>query len=210
METVADGHNIVLVGGWNRKVFRPQWVTQELLGTNAVEYAIAVDDPSLPMKISSRHMRLDVSSERLQIGSVDPSDENFAEIQGIADRVLELLPHTPVKAAGVNCRWIERHPRENLLGVFQLRDNDLLADAGAIVGTTGISRALRLRDWQVNLSMRLERERNEQVVIDFNFHRATESSAVAREHLAQGVVELRNAAIELLANAYEMEVEANL
>ncbi|MFC1661557.1 hypothetical protein ACFL3S_08925 [Gemmatimonadota bacterium] len=176
------------------------------MGLNEVEYGIAVDDPSLPLRVSAGHIRLGVGTDRLTVSSSDPSDENLEGLRALADRVLELLPHTPLRGTGVNFQWVERDPLPELLEVFRLPDNDSLADAGAVVGNTDLKRALSLGDLPINLSMRLNRDREPEVLFDFNFHHPTQTAIQAREHLNRGLVLLRETAQQLIRDAYDLEI----
>ena len=168
MEIRAEGHNIVLLGGWNRSIFTPQWVASSLGEVDEVGFQLAVDDPNLPFQIFFRDYVLTVRSDRLQLHSTIVSDESLRGTKDLAVRLLGMLPHTPISALGVNFAWRELDPPRSLLPLFTLDDTTFLADAGKTATETAIKRSFPWNGGVLNFTIALSAAGH--VRADFNFH----------------------------------------
>ena len=202
-EIRAEGHNIVLLGGWNRNIFTPQWVASSLGHVDEVGFQLAVDDPNLPFRISFRDYVLTVRSDRLQLYSTIVSDESLHGTRDLAVRLLEMLPHTPISALGVNFAWRELDPPRSLLPLFTLDDTIPLADAGKIATDTAIKRSFPWKESVLNLTIALSAAGH--VRVEFNFHWAVAGAVDATQHLNQCVSDAGETARTLLRTVYDLE-----
>ena len=203
MEIRAEGHNIVLLGGWNRSIFTPQWVASSLGQVDEVGFQLAVEDPNLPFRISFRDYVLIVRSDRLHLYSTIVSEESLRGTRDLAVRLLEMLPHTPISALGVNFAWRELDPPRSLLRLFTLDDTIPLADAGKTATETAIKRSFPWENGVLNFTIALSAIGH--VRLDFNFHWAVAGADDATQHLNQCVSDTRETARTLLRTVYDLE-----
>lgn len=203
MLIVPEGHNIILIGGWNRRLLTPQWVAKEIAEVKEVGLEIPVGDPNLPLRLVFGDTVLSVGADRLQLHSKNPTDEKLDGLRDLAMRVLGRLPHTPVSALGVNFQWRESEPSQELVALFDFDDNHRLGDMDAEVGESRIRRELRIDGQLLHLTLILTAEAR--LMVDLNHHWAVESAADAEKHLAEGIVGMRNRAREFLHELYGLE-----
>lgn len=203
MEAPAHKQNVIVVGAWNRRLFTPHWLQQEFSGEADVTLEMAVGNPALPLRLSYDDLRLEVSNDRLTVSSSQTSDDAIQKVQELASGVLERLRHTPVTGVGVNFQWNEPEPDASLLAVFDLSDNQDLADAGVAVAATTLSRNTTWGDRVLNLKLNLTPDG----VVEYhmNFHNDVTSTAAAKEVVDGGLVALRQQAWPLLATVYSLE-----
>ena len=203
MEPVADGHSIVAVGAWNAAIFTPEWITGRLTQATDVILEVPVNNPGLTPRLRFDEIIVQVRLDRLIIGPHEVRDDLLMRTQEVAIKVLAELPHTPVRAVGVNFQYDESDPSDQLLAPFQLNDQGMLGDAGASIRTTSIKRSLESNDQLVNFTLDLLE--NGHVNIAFNFHQEAPNADAVRQYLDTGILNLRNQAIALLTAAYEID-----
>ena len=206
MEILVEGHNIVLVGGWNRHIFTPQWVASSLADGADPSFQLALDDPRLTFRISFGDSVLIVSSDRLQLHSTIVGDNSLAASTDLALRLLTMLPHTPVSALGVNFAWRELDPPQDLLTLFTFSDTADLADARRAAAATAIKRTF---PWDAgNLNFTISLNSDAHLLAEFNFHWAVTSATEAEQHLSQRVPRTRAVAHTLLRTVYDLEEDS--
>lgn len=206
MEILAEGHNIVLMGGWNRNIITPQWVASSLANVEEVGFQLAIDDPTFPFRILFDDYVLTVRADRLQLHSHIVSADRFSGAATLAHHLLELLPHTPISALGINFAWRESDPPPALLPVFTLTDTTAIADEGRSVTETAIKRSFPWEEGTLTFTMVLKPQGH--VVVDVNFHWAVTRAADAQQYLKDRPSEAREAARLLLRKVYELEEDS--
>ena len=138
---------------------------------------------------------------RLVLGVDAPLDASLTKIERIAIQILEALPHTPIRGAGINFGFLEKDPSPELVQLFKFTDTNRLADAEFVVSGAYLKRNLRFdEDRQLNLALELRSD--DALSIDVNFHGEGSNAEATIQHLKGHVVELKNRVIALLANAY--------
>ena len=206
MEILAEGHNIVLVGGWNRNIITPQWVASSLANVEEVGFQLAIDDPTFPFRILFDDYVLTVRADRLLLHSHIVSADRLRRAATLAHRLLELLPHTPISALGINFAWRESDPPPALLPLFTLNDTTAIADEGRTVTETAIKRSFPWADGTLTFTMALKPQGH--VVADFNFHWTVTGATAAQQYLTEGPSQAREAARLLLRKVYELEEDS--
>lgn len=102
--------NIVCLGHWNTKIFTAQWVANNIFKTkienvgglvnqNDIEMAYSYMDMGVTLfpKPSALEIRVDKCGEE--------NNSNFPEIINMFNRIIDCLPHTPIKAVGININY---------------------------------------------------------------------------------------------------------
>ncbi len=202
MKPVLQNWTLVLAGGWNVSIFQPQWVAKHVFQQDdiVVEVAMATGPPGLVFL--SNHVSLAARSDRLVFGCKNTTDETLAALEVAALRVLELLPHTPLTAFGINFGFVEENPSNELVRLFETADLTQISDFGCEIAKTTISRQLRIEDKILNLSQTLEAG---QVHIFFNFHFEVPDAGAARAKLVNVVIPCRDLTSRLLTEIHTVE-----
>lgn len=206
MEILTQGHSIVLVGGWNRNIITPQWVTSSLANVEEAVFQLAIDDPTFPFRILFDDYVLTVRVDRLQLHSQIVSAERLSGATTLANDLLELLPHTPISSLGLNFAWRESDPPSTLLPLFTLSDTSAIADEGHSATETAIKRSFPWQDGILNFTLALKPQGH--VIADFNFHWPVARAADAQQYLNARASEARDAALLLLRKVYNLEEDS--
>ncbi len=198
--------SIVIAGFWNSKIFTPQWISNgRLTNSEKIQIEVAVDNPDLPMRIMFDDIFLRISDRRLILNPSNDETTQFEKIENVAIKILEDLPHTPIKAVGVNFQYINKEPNEKDSNIFNIYDNDLLSDFGIEIKATTIKRTIFKDEQLINLEITFDEDNN--IVYSFNFHRDLKDTKKAIEYLRENVVKFNEEAENILNKIYKQETE---
>jgi hypothetical protein len=201
-----DTWTIVLVGGWNPKIFRPEWVGKEVFDRKNIALEVPLSPGSSVLRYNSPEDSLVLipSDDRLVIGIRKAEEPVLNKAAAIAKKVLDLLPYTPIGAIGVNFGFVEPSPPHSLISLFSLSDLDNLSSIACEVKQTKISRSVLFSDTPMNITLALVEG---QVDIHLNFHHDLTTAARASEFLDGKVVEYLRLGAKLLKEAYGCKME---
>lgn len=184
-------------------IFTPEWVGARLFDQTVIETQIALL-PVFPIVYKHPQVVLQVGGSDLTFNPRFNSLVALETAEWMATRVLDLLPNTPLLGVGINFSFVESNPPRSLLDLFNHSDNGSLARNAGDVKESKLSRKL-LHDSEIlNLSLGYD---NEKVTLEFNFHRDTNSHQTAHESVSGRVIHLRDSAISLLRDVYDLELE---
>jgi hypothetical protein len=195
---------IVVIGLWNRHIFSPKWVADNLFQVAQVETQLIIGPTSTPFRYSVGNVTLVPAGDRLIVGAKVNTDEALTLAESIGTKALGLLSHTPVSAVGVNFGFTEETPPPEFVALFQISDATKLADAGCEIVGTEILRKLNKNDSVLNVKLVHEKTT---VRIHMNFHYDVASASDAAEQLKGKLVPNRNTSLELLSQVYGLNVE---
>jgi hypothetical protein len=194
---------VVIAGFWNRMIFTPQWVAQNIYELPEIEALVAFA-PIVPVIYRDESVEMRMSATRLEFIAREHRDENLTRAEQLASRVLERLAVTPVTAVGINFAFSENQPNDRLLELFNFSDNAELADRGWGIDAKRIVRTLSQAEQVLNLTYSLT---GTIIGIDLNYHYAVQSAEGAR-HVIQGQVLNRNQdALTLLRETLALNLE---
>ncbi|MBX3305637.1 MAG: hypothetical protein KF751_06220 [Nitrospira sp.] len=196
--------NLVTAGQWNPNIFSPQWMCNTLLNIQQIESEFVIGPLGGGMRYLTNNLAILPSPDRLIVGMRDTRDATLEEAERITLRVLDLLGHTPIRAAGVNFSYIEEVLPEDVLRAFQLADNNVLADAGYEVSSTEIVRDIRIDD--AVLKFKMVHSNQQPTKFYFNFHHVVDSAAQAATILRGRTVGYRDRALHLLRDFYHLTI----
>ncbi|MBC8277770.1 MAG: hypothetical protein H8E46_06025 [FCB group bacterium] len=206
MIEVNTACSIVIVGGWNRKILTPPWLGKNIFKKDELELQFPLD-PSLPLKVSDKESyTIDISNDKLMFQPLSLSDENLIIMAEAAKLVLEILPHTPVTAMGINFGFKEETPQTELLNYL---DNVLVPSHREISDDKKCQAISIVKSYQLTgllqnrvLNFKIHREVDEPAVIfDLNFHKEVDNAAVACEALRpETLLSVHSYSIDLLKN----------
>jgi len=97
----AQGIDVILVGSFNPAIFHPQWfLRHELIGEEEADpQGVKVVSTDVT-EIRIGEIRLVCVGERLTLGTQNIAYEQ--KLRDLLEGMLSLLPHTPVRACGIN------------------------------------------------------------------------------------------------------------
>lgn len=97
----SESLDVVLVGSFNSAIFHPQWfLRQELIGENEADQAKVKMVSSQITDVQFGGVRALCVADRLTLSTPNVA---FAEkVYDLASAILRLLPHTPIRACGIN------------------------------------------------------------------------------------------------------------
>lgn len=203
MTPQVDSWTIVLPGSWNPAIFQPNWIIGRLTEAQDLVVDVAFSDALGLARFRFDAVHLRAEPGRLVLGIDAPSDASLTRIENIAIRILTDLPHTPIRGAGINFRFLERNPSQELIDLFQFNDTNSLADEGFVVRASSLKRNLRFDETrQLNLVLKLRSDGTLSVAV--NFHGEVTDAAAAIRHLEGHVVELKTRILALLEVAYDL------
>jgi hypothetical protein len=159
--------NIVLLGGFNPNIIEPAWLSRhDVVEKKPEEVMTEIQfGPGAPqmMRFNLDGLRWEVSLDRILIGS----GEARSPAKWIL-RLLELLPHTPLRAVGINFKL--RSDRADWpLEIPKLPNQEGAASLiGEVVASTAVTRGRLDSVTQLNLTLNATES---EVVLDANFHR---------------------------------------
>jgi hypothetical protein len=190
---------LVLAGAWNPAIFRPGWIAQHVFGmpsgTDVTVTAVQAADDQAKLVIYINDVGLSASANRLAMFAVDVGQSAFDAVENAIAKIVELLPHTPILAYGINFHFVEENPSPELLK--KIRSSDALETRFDIAKETIVS-VISL-DPTVQLSIHRQND-GSTVIFDFNFHRSVVDAesfiknihGEIRERMEQGLSIMRD------------------
>lgn len=207
-----EGWTIVVVGHWNRAILTPAWVGKEVFGESAVEVLLS-PSPTAPVVYRAPSVEVQLFDDRLILHPRELTDEGLLAAEESCCKVLKALPHTPLTGVGVNFRFEERSPSDELLDMFNAPDAAVLFEQGWEISRRTLVRRLRRDANTLHLTLTLD-EGDSRVDIQCNFHTDTEDAIAesttkaadtAREAIDKRVLELRDTSLQLLRSVYHLK-----
>lgn len=201
---------LVIVGGWNRYIFTPDWIQRYLLPEEQVEMKIqfpqGFNAQFVSPQISSKKVRILLQGNRLNFSPVKNEDENFDRIQELALQLAGHLPHTPVSGYGVNFLFTEDHISENLINVIRPSDSEEIEKffSTPLIGEE-YTRRLALNGRTFNFTVGLE---GEEVTLSCNFHFDIQDLVEFKKKISETpILTLKQEAAKFIAETYSLELK---
>lgn len=207
---------LVIVGGWNRHIFNPNWIKRYLFPAEDEELTIDIQaqfpqgfNPQfVSPRISSKNVRILLQGNKLNFIPVKDKDESLNLIQDLALQLADYLPHTPVSGYGVNFFFIEDYVSEDLINLIGPKDLEEIEQFGASLTGEEYTRRLELNERPLNFTIGLE---DEKVTFKFNFHFKIDNLAAFKGKISEiSILELKQEAVKFLAEIYDMELEGEV
>jgi hypothetical protein len=201
MQPLLENWTVVIVGNWNVHIFNPQWLGEQLFSQPQIEVEVAVSSGSQFFRFRKGDLLLIPSNDRVVIGLLAANDETLLEAEKTAVKLLELLPHTPVRAVGLNFGYQEDEPAKSLTTIFDLSDHERVSSYLPDQVMTQIKRTLLVNERNCNMSLAFQ---NGIVTLDLNFHFDVENADEATDKVRDSLIQCKNDGIELLETLYEI------
>lgn len=204
MKPNLENWTLVIVGQWNARIFSPKWAAEKILKQGEIKVELAVSSNAPIIRLHTDDLVLIPLDDRIILGAKGITDDILRKVEVIARTTLELLPHTPVTALGINFAFNEENLSPDLLSLFETKDQRELSDFGFKLTKTELSRQLKLDDKTINLSHIYQEGILE---VKLNFHHDIGSATQANGLLENRVIEYRDMAYSLLNNVYKLTLE---
>lgn len=181
------GPVVAIVGDFNPAIFSMNWVATHLFGVPEgaemeVLEAVAQVDASAFLRLSFLDgVALSVSPSRIDFHAVNGDQATFTKVETVVDKILETLPHTPIRALGVNFRWMDEDPSGVVVDLFDTPEG---LEGRFEVTMRQTSAQIQLEDAALNLG---RVSSNTEVQFTFNYHSAVTSAEECRP-LLPGII----------------------
>lgn len=190
---------------WNVHVFSPEWVGKQLFDGKPMTIEVPLGPSGVRVRYSAEGLNLITSGDLLIVGVQKADDHSVDRAEAAARHVLQLLPHTPVTAFGLNFGFYHAEPSDQLLGLFKLNDLDALSEFGCTIKRSNVVRSLEIAGATVNVTHLLDSDGHAES--DLNFHHNVPSAAAAEKQLEGRARKCLDLARTLLASVYNCTLE---
>lgn len=97
--------NIVCVGSWNTKIFTPEWLAGNIFQIENIEGLLNNQEMDFAFRDKNRDITIFPKSTSLEITLAKFEESKLTDLVLILNRILSLLPHTPIKGIGFNLNY---------------------------------------------------------------------------------------------------------
>ena len=197
-----DGWSIVINGHWNRMIFTPKWVGENIFNSPEVELLVSMV-PTNPAIYRNEDVVLAVAEEKVSINLRKLNVVCMEDAEAKATRILNILSHTPVSAIGVNFAFIEESPSDPLLKIFgNPHDAEIARVFGADISKRTLTRAVKLDGVVFNLALMFDGS-----VVEFNanYHHSVESAAAAVRSIEKKTGSMHDSLLRLVDEVYGLK-----
>jgi len=195
--------NVVIVGAWNPGIFTPAWLGANLFSNPEIQIEFALT-PGVPTRITGDGVIVVAAADRVTLAPKETTVEALGKAERLAQKLLELLPHTPIRAVGVNFGYLESEPGAELLERFEDPDTNALSDLGATLAERAVVRTVELSGAVINFTV--SRKATE-LRFAFNYHSDAGTAEEARQALDGKVAEREAINRRLLSALYGLDLE---
>jgi hypothetical protein len=154
----------VILGSWNPRIFKPLWIKTNLFGLTDIkdlQGMVNFDEMEFGFQYHGIHLFPRTNLIEINFEGYDNEKANLASSTII--KILELLPQTPLKALGVNIRYILDKKTEIpfVKTISKINCNYLEFDL------TQIKQTRSHKDYQINIISDILKD---SIQTNFNFH----------------------------------------
>lgn len=116
---------IIITGIFNPAIFNPSWVARHLFDIPAgetVNVAVADGIGASGLIAFLNAVGISVNQSRMELFAQAATEEGLEAVEKIALKILQVLPHSPYGALGVNSGYVDDDPGENVISLFSTRE----------------------------------------------------------------------------------------
>ncbi len=189
---------LVLAGAWNPAIFSVQWMAKHILGKkegDLLNVAHVVDAAAGVSSFYFENIGINASIDRVNLYCNEWS--SAAQLEDMAKKILELLPHTPVVGLGVNFCFVEEQPDTSIIDNFQTRES--LNQIRKIMG----QKIVTSMEIGPGVTLNLDRQyANDSATFNFNYHHAVANAAAAVEAVEGAIPRCFEDALKIMDDVY--------
>ncbi len=158
-------NSVVVVGAWNIAIFTQQWVRDNILRAEdypqfSVEYPLNVLNS---LRFSTDKFSFCIAEGRLVFTLLSNTEEAAKDVTATLRTICQKLPHTPVRALGINFAFEADKNIDINSSLPQTRE---LVDRIGNIKTTNITRGFVISD---NETLNFKIVSDEKTIYDFNY-----------------------------------------
>lgn len=156
----------VILGNWNPKIFTPEWIKINLLGKvdgEKIEGLVNFRDLEFAFKYGAIVLSPKPNSIEINFDGYNP--ENALLASKIIVKILETLPHTPIRALGVNIKYKSNLGASNISPLVNTINN-----LNSTIGEFKINqvrKTVERKDYLINVIYDINKS---EIITTFNFH----------------------------------------
>lgn len=115
---------IVLVGDFNPSIFTTFWIAKNLHGyvegdtLETLQIGVEVAPDVVQHLEFIKDVALVVTPSRVEAYVLDHLDAGLAQLSQVVGKIVEMLPHTPLRALGCNFSFLDEQPDDRLVAMF--------------------------------------------------------------------------------------------
>lgn len=159
-----DVSNLVIVGAWNRDIFTPDWVKENLLDGQDFQVLFPMNSlNSLKFDVVTKYS-FAINMNRLEFQLHDGSEGASREMIATARKLLRCLVHTPIATFGVN--FVFKSDRMGLLNGLS-HTEEIKEQLTAEVESSEVTRVFKLGQGKV-LNFKVV-QKGADTYFDFNY-----------------------------------------
>jgi len=124
--------NVVVLGAWNRAILTPAWIAETVLGLpkgSPLEVLVPLD-AFAPFQVRHGGLMVTPIPGQLLIGVEPASAESLEAAMRAMKRAIDDLPRTPLRACGINIRYVSSEPGDKLIERTRSKTEELLSGSG--------------------------------------------------------------------------------
>lgn len=195
---------LVITGLWNPHIFQPPWVAATLLNVPSGNDVVFVEVVEPPAKVAHYYgdVGISVPPGRLELLTNVGGSEGWKELENLAAKIVDTLPHTPIQALGINFRFEDDDPEPTVIDKLWTQEG--LETRFTVISST-VRNRLRFDDCELGLTREITEGGNFNV--DFNFHHADMSAEKLTGLLPGAIADRLARACSILSELYDVEVE---
>lgn len=205
MKILTDYKNLIIVGGWNKHIFSPEWVKQYLFPQDEyeIEFPLNIDGSA---RFSTKKNRISLEQNRLNFYSRSIDNEDYERIQELAVKVADYLPHTPVLSYGVNFLYEESRNVEKISALLACSYSKVaLEKVGKDIISAEIKNSFNYEYCTLNCSIKKEKGI---YLFDFNYHFAIKKLTDFKESMAEhSILILRKESLNIISKVFDLSTD---
>ena len=167
---------VVVVGKFNPAIFTDFWIATELYEIRdgqemqVTETTLELPNGLLLTLTFLEGVGINFADDKIQISLVDFEEATIAKARTVLKNIFEKLPHTPVGAVGVNLRWFDGDPPQEVMDLFDTPE-------GFEAAFELVERTHRIKIMEDGFVLNFSRHLTAgEAVFDFNYHRSVSSA----------------------------------
>ncbi len=204
MKPVKNEFTIVIVGKWNTGIFNPNWLHENIFEAETIDLEYPVD-PGLPFRIIGDEIILIPRDDKLIIAPKELRIASLKNMHNVARKLLEVLPHTPIRFTGINYGFRESDGRDDIARLFKDPYEEKFSDSSLSLLNRSQKWSFRCNGFILNLSCEILEENS--LLLKFNYHAETENTRTAQDFLNTEPRELINKCKTIMGEVFELELE---
>ena len=190
--------NVIVLGFWNPAILTPAGISRRLF-ENPPNIPLQVEVPLdglTPHRVKQNGVVVIADTSRLLVQPEVSNYETLRTAMEVCIKAIRNLPETPFSAAGFNLRFKLGNVPAEFIAAVNPEVDGLLSEKGYIIRSRTMKRSLSFKAGDLNLS--IIQNPNEELKLEYNFHRQSAIPAELIEWLATSKEEIEAEAEKIL------------